>query len=158
MKNLFFYFIILISTNAFSQTTDAWDREYLGEENSYVAKGDALLQNKRFFEAIQMFNKSIEINNKNFWTYFLRGSSKTMLDDNRGALIDLITAEDLLNLDKSSKGKSIANFNLHLGNIYFTRGIVNIKLKNKNEGCLWLSRAGELGDEKSYLAIQKFCK
>ncbi len=44
-----------------------------------------------------------------------------------------------------------------LGNAYFNRGLVLIYLKDKEKGCIDLSRAGELGVEGSYDVISRYC-
>ncbi len=45
-----------------------------------------------------------------------------------------------------------------IANSYFYRGLSNIKLDNKIEGCKDLSKAGELGELKAYDEINKYCK
>ncbi len=44
-----------------------------------------------------------------------------------------------------------------LGSAYFNRGLVLIYLKDKEKGCIDLSRAGELGVEGSYDVISRYC-
>ncbi len=41
---------------------------------------------------------------------------------------------------------------------YFNRGLTYIHIKNKNKGCLDMSKAGELGFEKAYEVIKRYCK
>jgi tetratricopeptide (TPR) repeat protein len=41
---------------------------------------------------------------------------------------------------------------------YFSRAIAKIISNQKDSGCLDFSKAGELGMEEAYDAIQKFCK
>lgn len=43
-------------------------------------------------------------------------------------------------------------------NSYFYRGLSNIKIGKKADGCSDLSKAGELGESKAYEEINKFCK
>ena len=43
-------------------------------------------------------------------------------------------------------------------NSYFYRGLSNIKLGKKTDGCSDLSKAGELGETKAYDEINKNCK
>ena len=45
-----------------------------------------------------------------------------------------------------------------LGDAYFNRGLVLIYLKDKEKGCIDLSRAGELGVEGSYEVISRYCE
>ena len=44
-----------------------------------------------------------------------------------------------------------------LGDAYFNRGLVLIYLKDKEKGCIDLSRAGELGVEGAYGVIGRYC-
>ena len=45
----------------------------------------------------------------------------------------------------------------NMGDAYFNRGLVLIYLKDKEKGCIDLSRAGELGVGDSYSVISKYC-
>ena len=56
-----------------------------------------------------------------------------------------------------SYGKAIE---LHpgMGDAYFNRGLVLIYLKDKEKGCIDLSRAGELGVSDAYGVISKYCE
>ena len=44
-----------------------------------------------------------------------------------------------------------------MGSAYFNRGLVLIYLKDKEKGCIDLSRAGELGVEGAYDVISRYC-
>jgi len=44
-----------------------------------------------------------------------------------------------------------------MGDAYYNRGLVLIYLKDKEKGCIDLSRAGELGVAESYSVISKYC-
>ena len=46
----------------------------------------------------------------------------------------------------------------YMGNAYFNRGLVLIYLKDKEKGCIDLSRAGELGVSDAYGVIKKYCE
>lgn len=45
-----------------------------------------------------------------------------------------------------------------MGDAYFNRGLVQIYLKDKEKGCIDLSRAGELGVRDAYSVISKYCE
>lgn len=45
-----------------------------------------------------------------------------------------------------------------MGDAYFNRGLVLIYLKDRERGCIDLSRAGELGVSDAYSVISKYCK
>ena len=46
----------------------------------------------------------------------------------------------------------------YMGDAFFNRGLVLIYLKDKEKGCIDLSRAGELGVADAYGVIEKYCK
>lgn len=46
----------------------------------------------------------------------------------------------------------------YMGNAYFNRGLVLIYLKDKEKGCIDLSRAGELGVADAYNVISRYCE
>ena len=46
----------------------------------------------------------------------------------------------------------------HMGDAYFNRGLVLIYLKDKEKGCIDLSKAGELGVSDAYGVISKYCE
>jgi hypothetical protein len=45
-----------------------------------------------------------------------------------------------------------------MGDAYFNRGLVLIYLKDREKGCIDLSRAGELGVQDAYGVIKKYCE
>ena len=45
----------------------------------------------------------------------------------------------------------------YMGDAYFNRGLVLVYLKDKEKGCIDLSRAGELGVDDAYVVISKYC-
>lgn len=46
----------------------------------------------------------------------------------------------------------------YMGDAYYNRGLVLIYLKDKEKGCIDLSRAGELGVAEAYSVISKYCE
>lgn len=46
----------------------------------------------------------------------------------------------------------------YMGDAYFNRGLVLIYLKDREKGCIDLSRAGELGVPEAYAVIKKYCE
>jgi tetratricopeptide (TPR) repeat protein len=56
-----------------------------------------------------------------------------------------------------SYGKAIALYP-YMGEAYFNRGLVLIYLKDKEKGCIDLSRAGELGIGDAYNVISRYCE
>jgi lipoprotein NlpI len=59
---------------------------------------------------------------------------------------------------------AIEDFNIVIKNdstisaAFLKRGLAKINLKKKNEGCIDLTRAGELGNIYAYEEIQKHCR
>ena len=54
-------------------------------------------------------------------------------------------------------GKAISLYP-YMGDAYFNRGLVLIYLKDKEKGCIDLSRAGELGIGDAYKVISRYCE
>jgi len=54
-------------------------------------------------------------------------------------------------------GKAISLYP-YMGDAYFNRGLVLIYLKDKEKGCIDLSRAGELGIGDAYNVISRYCE
>lgn len=119
------------------------------------------------------------------YAYFIRGKAKFLLDDKRGGVSDLeksiklninkgeayfwIASQKLrINEDDYQSAFSYINTAIiklqqegdkyYLGESYIVRGMIKIvSLKKKNEGCLDLSKAGEIGSTRVYELISKFC-
>ena len=66
-----------------------------------------------------------------------------------------LSAEHINSIDNYTKAISIYP---HMGDAYFNRGLVLIYLKDKEKGCIDLSRAGELGVQDAYGVIKKYCE
>ena len=45
----------------------------------------------------------------------------------------------------------------YIGEAYYNRGLVQIFLKDKEKGCIDISKAGELGIADAYSVIKKYC-
>ncbi len=66
-----------------------------------------------------------------------------------------LSAEHLLSIENYTKAINIYPF---MGDAYYNRGLVLIYLKDKEKGCIDLSRAGELGVSEAYSVIKKYCE
>ena len=66
-----------------------------------------------------------------------------------------LSAEHIASIDNYTKAISLWPY---MGDAYFNRGLVLIYLKDKEKGCIDLSRAGELGVEDAYGVIKKYCE
>ncbi len=124
----------------------------LALEFNYTPVSDCYLQrgiSKRNLNdnrgAVIDFTKALE-NNPNLENcYYLRGDAKTLLDDKAGAILDFTKY-----IAKNPKG-------YYIKFAYAQRGLMKIGLKQKDSGCLDLSKSGELGHERAYESIKLFC-
>ena len=66
-----------------------------------------------------------------------------------------LSAEHIKSIDNYTKAIDIYPY---FGDAYFNRGLVLIYLKDKEKGCIDLSRAGELGVQDAYGVIKKYCE
>ncbi len=74
--------------------------------------------------------------------YLDSGNAKADLEDYKGAIQDYNKAIEL---------------NPDLAEAYYNRGVAKIFLGQKDDGCLDLSKAGELGHAEAYEAIKENC-
>ena len=74
--------------------------------------------------------------------YFNRAHDKLALEDFRGAIADFNKAIEL---------------NPNYAEAYSSRGLSKLSLHQKDEGCMDLSKAGELGYYEAYDMIKKYC-
>lgn len=66
-----------------------------------------------------------------------------------------LSSEHVSSIDNYTKAIELYPF---MGDAYFNRGLVLIYLKDKEKGCIDLSRAGELGVQDAYSVIKKYCE
>jgi tetratricopeptide (TPR) repeat protein len=66
-----------------------------------------------------------------------------------------LAAEHIHSLENYTKAIELYPY---MGDAYFNRGLVLIYLKDKEKGCIDLSRAGELGVQDAYSVIKKYCE
>ena len=66
-----------------------------------------------------------------------------------------LSAEHINSIENYSKAIALYPY---MGDAYFNRGLVLIYLKDKEKGCIDLSRAGELGVQDAYSVIKKYCE
>lgn len=66
-----------------------------------------------------------------------------------------LSSEHISSIDNYSKAIELYPY---MGDAYFNRGLVLIYLKDKEKGCIDLSRAGELGVKDAYGVIKKYCE
>jgi len=110
---------------------------------SYLLKGNVLYYLQNYIGAIAEYNKVIDMDSTEIGGFHNRGLCKFYLDDYRGAIQDYNKALEINNNFPSS---------------YYRRGLAKIKLGMLDEGCIDLSKAGELGYIQAYDEIKKNCK
>jgi len=124
-------FCLFITTIAYAKTAE-----------DYFNSGNDKYDLKDYVGAIQDYNKAIELNPKDALAYNGRGLAKEGLQDYRWAIQDYNKAIEL---------------NPNIAGAYLNRGLAKIYFGQKDNGCLDLSKAGELDYAKAYEAIKEYC-
>jgi len=108
----------------------------------FFNKGSKELDLKNYQEALKYFNKSIEIDKESGETYAFRGMAKYHLKDFKGAIADYDNAIKLIP---------------EYGEVYDQRGVAKGELGDKVGACEDWNKAYELGFNKAFKMIEKFC-
>lgn len=157
----------------------------IGDDNALLQIGRAKVELKEYQEAIAYLKRSIELNPNYSYSYYYRGRAKDGLEDYRGAILDYSKAIVLdeknykAYFNRAIDNSLLGDFNssildceklieanlpeYHLDyhlfvKAYFWRGMCRIELGQKDNGCLDLSKAGELGYSYAYDYIKQYCK
>lgn len=110
--------------------------------DGYFGRGVVKMGLKDYYGAIADFTTVIALNENYVEAYFNRGRAKQFL----------LAYEDAIN--DCSK---IIQINPKNSDAYHMRGLLRINFGNTQEGCLDLSKAGELGDLRAYEDIKDKC-
>lgn len=143
---------------------------------AYFVRGNIKAVFEDYHGAMKDYNSAIENNTKFAECYFERGKVKMNLQDYYGAIADFSSA---INLNENfveayySRGKAkqflqayedaindcskIIQINPKSIDAYYMRGLLRIEFGDQQQGCLDLSKAGELGDSKAYDTIKERC-
>jgi tetratricopeptide (TPR) repeat protein len=110
--------------------------------DAFFARGNVKMKLQDYYGAIADYTSAIAINENYIDAYFNRGKAKQFLQAYEDAINDC--------------SKIIQ---LHPKNVdaYYMRGILRIDFGDMKNGCLDLSKAGELGDLKAYEMIKEKC-
>jgi tetratricopeptide (TPR) repeat protein len=111
-------------------------------EDAYFARGNVKMKLQDYYGAIADFTSCIAINENNINAYFNRGKAKQFLLAYQDAIHDC---------------SKIIEINPKNVDAFFMRGILRIEFGDMKNGCLDLSKAGELGDLKAYEVIKEKC-
>jgi tetratricopeptide (TPR) repeat protein len=90
------------------------------------------------FKEINKANAKKELDD----AYILRGGAKFAIEDYTGAISDY---------------SKVIELHPRYARVYYLRALAKIEFKQKDSGCLDLSKAGELGFSKAYDAIKQYC-
>ena len=146
---------------------------------AYTSRGVQNFNLNYVIEAIADFNKSLELNPDDEITYYCRAVAKTKLGEYKSAIQDF-TKANTSNLPETFKAEvlmnrgaaktqvgdywgAISDFNISIEidptnpKTYYFRGIAKIILNQKENGCLDLSKSGELGYDEAYNTIKTQC-
>lgn len=110
--------------------------------DALFARGNVKMKLQDYYGAISDYTAAITINENYIEAYFNRGKAKQFL----------LAYEDAIN--DCSK---IIQINPKNVDAYYMRGILRINFGDMKNGCLDLSKAGELGDLKAYEVIKEKC-
>jgi tetratricopeptide (TPR) repeat protein len=110
--------------------------------DAFFARGNVKMKLQDYYGAIADFSSCIAINENNIEAYFNRGKAKQFLQAYEDAINDC---------------SKIIQINPKNMDAYYMRGILRIEFGDTKNGCLDLSKAGELGDHKAYETIKEKC-
>jgi tetratricopeptide (TPR) repeat protein len=100
-----------------------------------------------------------QIVNMSYYDHLFR--MKEIESDNAKADVCLKTGNDLVQLKKYNEAVSeytkAIKINNNFPSAYYNRGLVEIFLGLKEDGCLDLKKAAELGEKEANKMIQKYC-
>ena len=143
---------------------------------AYFVRGNIKSAFEDFHGAMKDYNSAVELNPKLSDSFFARGNTKMELQDYYGAIADYTSAivinenyvEAYFNRGKAKQFlqayedaindcSKIIQIKPKNADAYYMRGLLRIEFGDQKQGCLDLSKAGELGDQKAYDAIKEKC-
>jgi tetratricopeptide (TPR) repeat protein len=110
--------------------------------DAFFGRGNVKMKLQDYYGAIDDFSAAITINENYIEAYFKRGKAKQFLQAYQDAINDCT---------------KIIQINPKSVDAYYMRGILRIDFGDTKNGCLDLSKAGELGDLKAYEVIKERC-
>ncbi|MFH0865186.1 MAG: hypothetical protein V1904_03270 [Bacteroidota bacterium] len=149
MNRFFIFLTVVILSGAFitgckshKKITASSDTTNTVTSLDYVKKGNIQLDLKNYKKALELLNKSIEMDAFNGEAFAYRGLAKYHLKDYKGAISDYDAAINL-----------IPDF----GEVYDQRGLAKAELGDKAGACEDWNQAFALGFNDAYKLIEKFC-
>ncbi len=110
--------------------------------DAFYARGNVKMKLQDYYGAVDDYTAAIAINENYVEAYFNRGKAKQFLQAYQDAINDC---------------SKIIQINPKNADAYSMRGILRIEFGDAKNGCLDLSKAGELGDLKAYELIKEKC-
>jgi tetratricopeptide (TPR) repeat protein len=110
--------------------------------DAFFVRGNVKMKLQDYYGAIDDYSAAILINENYIEAYFNRGKAKQFLQAYEDAINDCT---------------KIIQINQKNVDAYYMRGILRIDFGDLKNGCLDLSKAGEMGDTKAYEAIKERC-
>src|SRR6187551_1531791 len=110
--------------------------------DAFFARGNVKMKLQDYYGAISDYTAAITINENYIEAYFNRGKAKQYLQAYEDAINDC---------------SKIIQINPSNVDAYYMRGLLRINFGDLKNGCLDLSKAGELGDHKAYEMIKEKC-
>lgn len=110
--------------------------------DALYARGNVKMSLQDYYGAISDYTAAITINENYIQAYFNRGKAKQFLQAYEDAIGDC---------------SKIIQINPKNFDAYYMRGLLRINFGDLKNGCLDLSKAGELGDLKAYESIKEKC-
>ena len=110
--------------------------------DAFYARGNVKMKLQDYHGAINDYTAAITINENYVEAYFARGKAKQFL----------LAFEDAIN-----DCTKIIQIKPKSADAYSMRGLLRIEFGDTKNGCLDLSKAGELGDLKAYDLIKEKC-
>ena len=111
--------------------------------NTRARVKDQMTRQYDYSDAIEDMKKAAEVVSDIPYVYYNLGN------------LYCLSSEHIASLDNYTKAIELYPY---MGDAYFNRGLVLIYLKDKEKGCIDLSRAGELGVADAYGVIKKYCE
>lgn len=143
---------------------------------AYLIRANIKSEFDDFHGAMRDYNQAIELNPKMAEAFFERGKVKMKLQDYYGAIADFSStvainenhieaylargkAKQYLQAYEEAINDCSKIISINAKNIdaWHMRGLLRIEFGDLKNGCLDLSRAGELGDMKAYETIREKC-
>lgn len=109
----------------------------------YNNKAYSLILLNKLEDAKPLIDNALKLNSSRDYIWDTKGELEFKLGNYKGCILAM---------------QKVIDITPTYENAFYLKGISNIKLNNKKQGCLDLSRAGELGKVEAYVEIKKYCK